>query len=270
MGKAIYMPKGKAGEYAKYAVNFYVGCSNDCAYCYCKRGVLAHAMGAPVATLKKCFKDEADAMRVFKKELHANIDELRKYGLFFTFTSDPFIAECKEMTYAAVDYAIHQGVPCQMLTKRADFDPLKGWEDYKHLLAFGFTLTGFDNLEAKASSNEDRIRTMRYLALKGYKTFASIEPVIDLDWSLAMISDSIDCCYLYKIGLVSGKRMYEPIEVEQFMKDVHHIIFNAHEKVMVYWKDSVLDFTKTSREELAVLNEMSGIIADADYNLFEN
>lgn len=30
---AIYQPKGKAGEYAKYAVNFYVGCSNDCDYC---------------------------------------------------------------------------------------------------------------------------------------------------------------------------------------------------------------------------------------------
>lgn len=31
-GKAIYSPKGKAGEYAKYACNFYVGCSNDCDY----------------------------------------------------------------------------------------------------------------------------------------------------------------------------------------------------------------------------------------------
>lgn len=29
-GKAIYKPAGKAGEYAKYACNFYVGCSNDC------------------------------------------------------------------------------------------------------------------------------------------------------------------------------------------------------------------------------------------------
>ena len=33
-GKAIYNPKGKAGEYAPWACNFYTGCSNDCEYCY--------------------------------------------------------------------------------------------------------------------------------------------------------------------------------------------------------------------------------------------
>ena len=31
--KLIYKPKGAAGEYAKYAVNFFNGCSNECAYC---------------------------------------------------------------------------------------------------------------------------------------------------------------------------------------------------------------------------------------------
>ncbi len=41
-GKALYQPSGKAAEYSAWACNFYTGCSNDCEYCYCKRGVLSH------------------------------------------------------------------------------------------------------------------------------------------------------------------------------------------------------------------------------------
>ena len=119
--KAIYSPKGKAGEYAKYACNFYVGCSNDCDYCYCKRGVLGHSMGKPQATLKKCFKNVTHAMDVFQKELEANLAELQKHGLFFTFSSDPMIDECIGLTILAIDYAKLNNVPCKILTKRGDF-----------------------------------------------------------------------------------------------------------------------------------------------------
>lgn len=51
-GKAIYKPAGKAREYAEWACNLFVGCSNDCSYCYCKRGALGSVMGRPQATLK--------------------------------------------------------------------------------------------------------------------------------------------------------------------------------------------------------------------------
>lgn len=37
-GRVIYSPKGKAGEYAENAANFYVGCSNGCTYCYLRKG----------------------------------------------------------------------------------------------------------------------------------------------------------------------------------------------------------------------------------------
>ena len=119
-GKAIYSPKGKALEYAKYAVNFYVGCSNDCDYCYCKRGVLGHAMGAPKATLKKCFKDKEDAYSTFSRELQAHLKEFREHGLFFTFTSDPFLPETIELTIMAVNCCVDFSVPVKLLTKRGD------------------------------------------------------------------------------------------------------------------------------------------------------
>ena len=141
MGKAIYKPKGKAGEYARYACNFYVGCSNDCDYCYCKRGLLGHAMGAPTPTLKKCFKGHI-TYGVFVRELHENIVQLRQHGIFFSFTTDPLLPETQDLANAAVLYAVNQGVPCKILTKRADFKVLESFYSFQHLIAYGFTLTG--------------------------------------------------------------------------------------------------------------------------------
>jgi DNA repair photolyase len=149
MSKAIYKPKGKAGEYAEWACNLYVGCSNNCSYCYCKKGLLSHAMGGPVAKLKSCFKDEEHAYEVFKKELHENLDELRKSSLFFTFSSDPMIPETRELNGRCIRYAITKGVRCQVLTKNADFihEPVVNLlciEGKKDMIAFGFTITGRD------------------------------------------------------------------------------------------------------------------------------
>ena len=72
MNKAIYKPKGKAGEYARFACNFYVGCSNDCSYCYCKKGVLGHSMGGTEVKLEKCFINEGHALHTFREEAIAN------------------------------------------------------------------------------------------------------------------------------------------------------------------------------------------------------
>ena len=225
------MPKGKAGEYAKYACNFYVGCSNDCDYCYCKRGVLGHSMGKPQATLKKCFKNEEHAFEVFAKELDKNIVELQRHGLFFTFTSDPMIEECRELTIDAISFAVKSGVPCQILTKRGDFiQKLPIWwlskNSYaKRFIAFGFTLTGHDELERGASTNAERIECMRNLHNAGFKTFASIEPIIDLESSYKMIKQTLGFCDLYKIGLMSGKRNYTREEVAVFFYSINNMIW---------------------------------------------
>lgn len=276
-GKAIYSPKGKAGEYAKYACNFYVGCSNDCNYCYCKRGLLGHAMGQPVATLKKCFKDELDALEVFKKELNAHKEELQKHGLFFTFTSDPFVAETRELTIRAIDYAIDRAVPCQILTKRADISIPETWRHYDHLrnrLAFGFTLTGHDELEPGASTNAERIEAMKKLHEMGFKTFASIEPVISLPESSQMIVQTLGFCDLYKIGLLSGHKAYCKNDVVTFvlMTSQALAMFRASEalcKPHIYWKDSIFDYIGYTRKELDEANALfTGLLVNADFDIF--
>ena len=269
--KAIYEPAGKAGEYAKYACNFYVGCSNDCDYCYCKRGVLGHAMGKPQATLKKCFANKEQALRIFQKELRENLNELQQHGLFFTFSSDPMLPETQELTIKAVDYAITFGVPCKILTKRADFGIPQSWIRHNHLkclIAFGFTLTGCDELEKGASTNEERINTMRNLHKLGFKTFASIEPIIDCDKSLQMIRKTLGDCDLYKIGLLSGGCSYSRDEVANFVRSVNGdmLELNTVKTTMVYWKDSVIDYLNTNRNDIRFTYNHC---VNADYNIFK-
>jgi DNA repair photolyase len=74
-----------------------------------------------VPTLKKCFKDESHAIEVFEKELKANLPELQKHGLFFTFTSDFALPECYDLTMQAVDVCVENEVAVKLLTKRADW-----------------------------------------------------------------------------------------------------------------------------------------------------
>lgn len=255
MNKAIYQPKGKAGEYAQWACNLYVGCSNDCSYCYCKKGVLAHAMGGPEAKLKSCFRDEQHAFEVFVKELDANIDAIRQSSLFFTFSSDPLIPETRALNLKCIDYAIQRQVRCQILTKNADFitdERLrciianKSGLHYSNYLSFGFTLTGRDKLEPRASSNSERVRAMKSLHSSGFKTFASFEPMIDLKASYRLVNETLPFCDLYKFGLLSGKlpeadRLYKAFDferrLENFYQDVCQVLKEADKKA--YWKESI-------------------------------
>jgi DNA repair photolyase len=116
-GKAIYNPSGKAGEYSYWACNFYVGCSNGCEYCYCKKGILKEVMGQNKPQLKKCFKDESHALEVFCKELKANLQELQEHGLFFSFTTDPMLPETIFLTHEAITACRDSNIPVKILTK---------------------------------------------------------------------------------------------------------------------------------------------------------
>ncbi len=251
-GKAIYNPSGKAAEYSKWACNFYKGCSNGCTYCYLKKGVLAHAMGGDKPELKACFKDKDNAMEIFKKELTANLEELKYHGLFFTFTSDPLLYETKELTMLAINECLWNDIPVKLLTKCTKYISQFAYElqctDYElNNIAFGFTLTGHDELEPNASTNAERIEAMKKLHEAGFKTWASIEPIIDFESSKRMIQQSTYFCDLYKIGLESGKK-YDKQETNLFMLSCLNSCVPNNNKI--YFKDSFLKQAGINREDL--------------------
>lgn len=270
-GKALYNPSGRAGEYSYWAANFYNGCSNDCQYCYCKKGVLSTTW-SKTPTLKKCFKNEQDAIAIFRKELGKNLQDVREHGIFFTFTTDPFLPETRELHIQAIIECLSLNIPVKVLTKRVDWGELFFDEhplflqacNAKELLAFGFTLTGHDELEGGASSNADRIFVMSKLKKNGYKTFASIEPIIDFKSSLEMIAVTAFCCDLYKVGTMSGKK-YDMNETQQFIVDVCALAVSLNTKI--YFKDSILKHAGLTRE-LLVDFIRPDILVDRDYNMF--
>lgn len=223
---SIYQPQGKAGEYASWACNLYTGCSNSCSYCYCRAGHLGK-LWTPYPQLKKSFKNEEHAYTVFLRELKQNKDALRRDGLFFSFTTDPMLPQTRKLTWNCILTAINNVIPVSVLTKRADFFEdihIDKWIRHDNL-AWGFTLTGMDHEEPMASTNAERIDAMRQLHMMGFKTFASLEPVIDPSRTIRIYTllQEYGCCDLVKVGLQSGRKDTYPDgsigELYQTIKD---------------------------------------------------
>ena len=255
MSKAIYQPTGKAREYAAWACNLHVGCSNDCDYCYCKRGALGTVMGKPQASLKSCFKAhngttaEEYAFLTFQKELMRYRDRIiAEGGLFFSFSTDPCLPETINLTLMCVALATGAEVPCRILTKCAGWILEKGdeWDFMKqirNLVTVGFTLTGCDGKERGASPNTDRIAALKQLSEAGVKTFASVEPVIDFDRAEEVVRLSAPWCDEYRFGLLSGDRSaYEGIDLaERIRRFIETVPGLVRPGTTVFWKKSVRD-----------------------------
>ena len=268
-GKALYQPSGKAEEYSPWAVNFYTGCSNDCEYCYCKRGVMSHVWDDK-PHLKKCFINERDALQTFIRELENNHELIGDSGILFSFTTDPLLPETRDLTFQAMEEALTFGIPVKVLTKRADWlnDFIRRTEierilygEFKHLIAFGFTLTGFDEKEPNACSNFDRTEIMQELHNMGFKVWASIEPIITPAMSLNMIQRTQGYCDLYKIGLMSGvkKDYYNEKHLQLFFNKL-----SRYPDSKFYLKDSFVSHLGIDRKTLAKN------FVGADYNIFDS
>lgn len=253
-GKAIYNPSGKAGEYSYWAANFYNGCSARCEYCYNRHGRSAKVVGCDVPTLKKSLIDKDTAMKIFQTELFWNAKAIRPHGLFFNFVSDPCLPETYLLNRFAWYICNQLDIPVKILTKQAWWVEdiisyfTKNWILDKDIFQFGFTLTGHDELEPGAATNKERIEAMKKLHDAGFKTWASIEPIIDIDSSYEMIIKSIEFCQFYKIGLQSGKK-YSFNKLHGFLSHCITMICYAYER-KVYFKDSLLKQLDISRESL--------------------
>ena len=159
-GALIYQPQGAAGEYAKWAINLYHGCSNGCTYCYNRRGVLSHVFGdkpelaAPIIKqrdkllneyLKKNNMTAHDAIKkgvvnheslvaardLISKDLEKiGIDRIRQDGgIFFSFTCDPFDIEADMfILQQVVLHLLFDRIPVTILTKNVHWMQTGLWK----------------------------------------------------------------------------------------------------------------------------------------------
>ena len=160
-GALIYQPQGAAGEYAKWAINLYHGCSNGCTYCYNRRGVLSHVFGdkpelaAPIIKLRD--RQINYFLELKKLTAHNPIPDvvienctniaIRSWiyidtkrigvsrliedgGVFMSFTCDPLDAEDNVQNYTlyAVKRLLKYGIPATLLTKNVAWLKEDNWK----------------------------------------------------------------------------------------------------------------------------------------------
>jgi hypothetical protein len=186
------------------------------------------------------------------------------------------LPETIKLTMLAVRHCLCNHVPVKILTKCVGWvdeflqDPsefISGWSDWAMNprdfignLAFGFTYTGHDDKEPGASTNAERIAANQKLHDAGFKTYASIEPVIDFESSLRMVRQTAGYCDHYKIGLLGGAKYVRP-ELHNFMNQVSRVTGG---KTPIYFKDSLLKAAGIARESLPEN------CVNRDYNLFQD
>lgn len=254
---AIYQPGGAAGEYAKHACSIHVGCPGGCAYCYRDDPPLAGAIGGSIVRLKKCFKSEEEGVTTFFRELFGGNrntvrPELQQQGIFFTFTSDPGLPETFPLVAALIAETVKLKVPVQFLTKFTGWMDTEIWQDLlsipelKQYLAIGFTLTGCDEQEPGTSPNADRLAALQKNHEMGFRTFASIEPILDFECSFTMMMKSSGDVDLYRVGLESHRK-YDKTEAERFVYDLEVIPWLKN----IYLKDSLVKLLGRSRESFS-------------------
>lgn len=290
--KILSLPKGNAEEYGRWSVNPYIGCPHGCLYCYLKSGPSGSYLGQPKSVLKKGIVSEAHAYHLAMAEILENREHIiRDGGLFMTFTSDPLAADTRDLMLRIVGSCIgyattpkEQVIPVMLLTKNADFCGynvglfptktqlwgMRPWLNHvgqirpdvlTDRLAIGWTLTGHDELEPQASPNAERIAVMAWLSRAGYRTWASIEPVIDFDASFHMIQQALDAgCEHFKIGLMTkntkvcrhgftlGGKTFEPYDPTRCLAFVQDVMQATRGCATVYWKQSFREFIGGTKE----------------------
>lgn len=205
----IYEPKGRAREYSPLALNYFKGCTHNCAYCYVNR--LNAAFGTGVNQYEATAPTEAGFHEL---ELSAKKMQGCNQQILLSFTSDPYCDMPAETTRRVLEILNRYNHKVAILTKGGnrvlnDIDLFKQFGDR---IKIGATLT-FDNdkdsleWEPKAAIPADRISSLAKLSDEGIKTWVSFEPVIIPDQSInlmRMVSPFIDHVRIGKLNDYKG------------------------------------------------------------------
>ena len=177
--RVIYEPKGRAKEYAELACNFATGCAHGCVYCY-----------AP-AVLRKTRAEFAKVVRKVKliDNLAHDAEEMRRTGdkrrVLCCFACDPYSPGLEGTMFQVLDIFRMAETRFSVLTKAGlRAVPDLGW--YGKRGEFGQTIITMReqtraNMEPCASTIADRFEAFRIARSYGIPTWASVEPVIDIE-----------------------------------------------------------------------------------------
>lgn len=221
--KPIYKPRGKAAEYAEYALNIYTGCSHKCFYCYCPK--ILHcdrekffSNVEPRKNIVESTKRQLEKEKICDKLIH------------LCFIGDPYptgydSSTTREIIKLLKEYGNH----VQILTKgdgRRDFDLLDENDWY------GVTI---DCGESELPAANYGLAQLKQAHDLGIKTWVSYEPVLDTEACKVFIALGSLCVDKVKIG----KLNYYPsnIDWKKFGEEIECMCQNLC--IDYYIKDSL-------------------------------
>ncbi|MBU0476498.1 radical SAM protein [Patescibacteria group bacterium] len=169
-------------EGAGYCINHIEGCSHGCKFpCYA------------MIMKKRCgkIKDYNDwirpklvgnALELLNKELPRLKDRIKVVHLCFT--TDPFMYKQPDvisLTLKIIERLNQENIKCIVLTKGVYPEQLIDIQRYEENNEYGITLISIDEdfkkrMEPYAASYAERIKSLKFLHKKGFKTWVSMEP----------------------------------------------------------------------------------------------
>ncbi|MEG1948704.1 MAG: radical SAM protein [Clostridia bacterium] len=196
-----------AREYSPYALNIYIGCSHRCKYCYAPHTLQKTSenyFGKP--------EPRKDILKYLEKDLQKN-----KYTeqVLLSFVGDCYCdsADDGQTVREVLKMLNTYKVPVAVLSKggKKMLRDLDLFKEFGARITVGCTLTFLDEQKSKdwepfASTPSERLETLKTLHDNGIKTFASFEPTIEPEESLALIRKTLemDCVDHYKIGKINN------------------------------------------------------------------
>ena len=216
----LYVPKGRAREYAPLAVNHYSGCSHHCAYCYVPT-IPPYKFSK---TAREDFHCAPHPRKDVIKQLRRDCKKVWGYDrrVLLSFTTDPYQPIDAEfrLTRQVIETLHEYGYAAQVLTKggsRAIYD----LDVFTKQDAFATTMTSLSDTQQQkwepgAASVADRIYAIHAFHEAGIPTWVSLEPVIDPDQSIKIIECLSPFVDLFKIGTLNHHPHAKTINWQQF------------------------------------------------------
>lgn len=225
----FYKPEGPAGEYAELGLNLYNTCPHGCKYCYVP------------GTLRKTRAEYFQPAKRMKWELEnlerdaGKLDPSTTPAINLCFVGDPYPVEFEgdDVTREAIGIlksgSLLGALKVQILTKGGT----RACRDYDLLTQedrVGATLTFIDQAdslewEPRAALPEDRLQGLMEAHVQGIGTWASLEPVIDTEQTLALIERAAPFVDFFWVGKLNHYKA-EPVDWNRFCQKVKELMDN--------------------------------------------
>ncbi|MCK5018707.1 MAG: hypothetical protein KAS32_16720 [Candidatus Peribacteraceae bacterium] len=234
--KVIYKPKGRAGEYAEYALEIIDGggCIHGCVYCYAARGNDSFHDTKSIKIRKNLLVD-----------LEKDLKEFKGKEVFLTFSSDPCQESLNDVvintTCSVVKMLHNHGIIATVLTKGKldEVDKvLKVMKKNPKLSKLGITSTTLDynigaSLEPNAEVANSRPLILRVAHDLGIYTFISLEPVIIPTETLKVIEKTHTYVDEFKVGKLNHHPLEKYINWSVFRDDVIALLDKLGKKYII-------------------------------------